>query len=132
MYMYEYNSLFYYFYNDVCCQCRWGCTHERDGIQAYKAEAIKSHEELHVIEAGLFIDSERPYLGASPDNIITCKCFGKGVLEVKCPFCVKDGLPEENGNGRAGFCMSRKWEVGIKKKPHILLPDTAANGSGWG
>ena len=44
-----------------------------------------------VYRAGLFIDQEA---GASPHGIITCTCCGKGVLDVKCPFCVKDCLPQ--------------------------------------
>ena len=31
-------------------------------------------------------------MGASPDGFVNCKCCGKGDIEVKCPFCVKDGL----------------------------------------
>ena len=52
-----------------------------------------------VFEAGLFIDPYRPFLGASPDGIVNCKCCGKGVIEIKCPLCVKDGLPEDDNNG---------------------------------
>lgn len=31
-----------------------------------------------------------PHLGASPDGIVECLCCGKGVCEIKCPFCYKD------------------------------------------
>lgn len=48
---------------------------------------------------------ERPFVGASPDRIITCTCCGKGVLEVKCPYCIKDGLPQED---QENFCMTQK------------------------
>ena len=34
------------------------------------------------------------FLGASPDGIVSCKCCGKGVIEVKCPFSTKNGLPD--------------------------------------
>ena len=53
-----------------------------------------------VYRAGMFIDRGA---GASPDGIITCTCCGKGVLEVKCPFCVKDCLPQENQDN---FCIT--------------------------
>ena len=32
---------------------------------------------------------------ASHDSIVMCKCCGKGVVEVKCLLCVKDGLPDD-------------------------------------
>ena len=74
-----------------------------------------------------FIDPSKPYLGASPDSIVNCKCCGKGVLEVKCPYCIKDGLPEESENS---FCMTKeKWLMGLAKKSCILLPGTATNGN---
>ena len=27
------------------------------------------------------------YWCASPDGIVNCKCCGRGVLEIKCPYC---------------------------------------------
>ena len=59
-------------------------------IQEYIESARKNQEDLSIRETGLFIDCERPYLGASPDGIVICKCCGKGVVEVKCPFCIRD------------------------------------------
>lgn len=79
-------------------------------------QAKQGHSELQVLEAGFFIDPERPYLGASPDSIVTCKCCGKGVLEVKCPHCVKDGLPE--GNDVPGFCMTKNNDTWTLKRNH--------------
>ena len=65
---------------------RWGCTHEQSAIESYTQNSTKSHEDFKVSRAGLFIDREA---GALPDGIITCTCCGKGVLEMKCPFCVR-------------------------------------------
>lgn len=47
---------------------------------------------------------DKPYIGASPDCILDCKC-GRGVLEVKCPFCHKTELPEEEDKN---FCMTKE------------------------
>jgi len=68
-----------------------------------------------VTAAGLFIDSERPFVGASPDGIVNCTCCGKGVLEVKCPLRVKDGLPEED---KENFCMTQKDGKWILRRDH--------------
>uniref|UniRef100_A0A1X7V4J3 YqaJ viral recombinase domain-containing protein n=1 Tax=Amphimedon queenslandica TaxID=400682 RepID=A0A1X7V4J3_AMPQE len=40
-----------------------------------------------------------PFLGASPDAIVSCECHGHGVVEVKCPFRIEDKLPEDNIKG---------------------------------
>ncbi len=79
---------------------RWGCEHERNAIEAYSSSAKQNHSDLEVMKAGFFIDPKRPYLG-----VLNCKCCGKGVIEVKCPHCVKEGLPEDNE--LPGFCMTK-------------------------
>ena len=66
------------------------------------------HEDFTIEETGLFIDPDLPYLGASPDSIVSCTCCGKGVVEVKCPFCFKDGLPIEDDQS---FCMTKQDDV---------------------
>jgi len=51
---------------------------------------------------------EKPYLGASPDGFVNCKCCGmaRESVEVKCLLCVKDGLLL--GEELPGFCMEKK------------------------
>ena len=68
-----------------------------------------------ILKAGLFVDSEKPYLGASPDGIIECACCGKGSLEVKCPFSCKDKLPDDNNTT---FCMVKKDDTWMLKRDH--------------
>ena len=62
-----------------------------------------SHQNLVVSEVGLILDGDRPFIGATPDGLITCTCCGKGTLEIKCPYCFKSNLPEED---QENFCMS--------------------------
>eukprot|EP00795_Rhopilema_esculentum_P015969 gene15969-7301_t len=63
-----------------------------------KEEGMK-HTNFKVEQAGLLINAEIPYLGASPDGIVSCDCHGRGVLEIKCPYNYKDsfeGWAEDN------------------------------------
>jgi hypothetical protein len=86
---------------------RWGCEHEKVAVETY-IDYSKHHKGLIVKPAGFFINPEWPYIGASPDGIVDCDCCGRGTLEVKCPLCFKDRLPEDNEM----FCMERingKW-----------------------
>ncbi|XP_070560516.1 uncharacterized protein [Ptychodera flava] len=61
----------------------------------YYNEYKKSHQNAVVVNSGLFISKKYPYLGASPDGIVLCKCCEKGILEIKCPFKYKDMSPED-------------------------------------
>ena len=84
-------------------------------MEDYKQAALKHHQGLTVEEAGLFVHPDMPFIGASPDGIITCECCGKGALEVKCPFCAKDGLPDcEDKN----FCVELKEDKWVLKQNH--------------
>ncbi|CAM4659745.1 unnamed protein product [Leuciscus chuanchicus] len=69
---------------------KWGCEHEQKARETYEAYAAQQHQDLSVRDAGLHIDTSRPYLGASPDALLSCSCCGDGILEIKCPHCAKD------------------------------------------
>ncbi|XP_047143880.1 uncharacterized protein LOC124817620 isoform X2 [Hydra vulgaris] len=57
---------------------------------------IVIHQNLKVEKLGLCIDYEKPWYAASPDASVYCTCCGHGVLEIKCPFSLKDkSLKEE-------------------------------------
>ena len=74
-------------------------------MATYESLVKENHTDLIIRENGIFIDLCHPYTGASPDGIISCSCCGKGVLEVKCPSCVKDSFPEDDSQS---FCMSKQ------------------------
>ena len=66
-------------------------------VKAYCAIAAKNYEVHEVCQAGIFVDMEKPHISATPDGLMRCTCYGKGVLKVMCPFCIKDCLPENEG-----------------------------------
>lgn len=43
--------------------------------------------------SGLVIHMEKPYIGASPDQVLSCDCHGQGILEIKCPFKASHTIP---------------------------------------
>lgn len=92
--IFVYHYLIFYF--------RHGCTHEKDGRAAYEAAQMERHEGLSVSDAGFCINPQYPHIGASPDAWVTCGCCGQGIVEVKCPFCLKDkAMHELDGK----FCL---------------------------
>ena len=70
---------------------RWACTHEDDAKSVYFAQAAENHKGFELHDTGLLLSTHRPYVGTSPDGLVNCDCCGKGVLEVKCPFCCREG-----------------------------------------
>lgn len=51
------------------------------------------HLSFHCSETGIFVSKDYPYLAASPDGVTECKCCGKGILEIKCPFSLQNEMP---------------------------------------
>ncbi|XP_065669374.1 uncharacterized protein LOC136088745 [Hydra vulgaris] len=82
----------------------WGRVNEINALTLYKqihsdSNAISNskplsdifiHQNLRVERIGLCIDFEKPWYAASPDGAVYCTCCGHGVLEIKCPFSLKD------------------------------------------
>ena len=70
---------------------KWGIDNKDKAREAYVTKMSSSHIEFKCSPAGLVISPQYPYLGASPDGFIQCECCGDGIIEIKCPFSVRDG-----------------------------------------
>ena len=76
---------------------KYGCKHEKDAVKVYKERMQGRHNKLNITPAEFVVSTKKPIyigiyiyiFGASPDSFLDCTCFGKGVLEVKCPYCVQ-------------------------------------------
>ena len=64
----------------------WGCSHESEAREIYSRISNSQQSDFLVSECGHFINEQWPFVGASPDGIISCNCHGRGVLEIICPF----------------------------------------------
>ena len=61
----------------------WGNNHEPAAHIKYRNIMSKAHEDFLVSICGLFIDVQLPFIGASPDGLVTCTCCGEGICEIK-------------------------------------------------
>ena len=63
---------------------RWGTEKEPEARLAYEEKT-----GLSVTCCGIFVSKSLPLFGASPDGLISCPA-GNILLEIKCPFSLKD------------------------------------------
>ena len=70
---------------------RYGIEHEAQAADDFRnvLQDIEGNE-VNFMETGLFVDSEIPYLGASPDRMSTDKSF---LVEIKCPSSCENMHP---------------------------------------
>lgn len=63
----------------------YGRSNETKGKE-YVKNVYKDHINVEFLECGIFLNSEKPFVAASPDMIVTCDCCGRITVEIKCPF----------------------------------------------
>ena len=73
----------------------------------------KNHKDVKYRECGLFIHETKQFLGASPDLLVECSYCGKGILEVKCPFCIANDIPTDLN---LDYLVKINDEVTLKRK----------------
>ena len=66
---------------------------EQHAKKEYKSIIPVGHKHFKSNECCLLIDKEYSFLGASPDLVISCACYGKGICEIKARKSIKDQTP---------------------------------------
>lgn len=87
----------------------WGRRKEDVARRAYVAKVSEKHISFECEAAGVHISTEYPFIAASPDGLISCRCCGKGLLEIKCPYSagsIQDVLNKKDG---CLECPNKQW-----------------------
>ena len=79
------------------------------------------HENFMVIQCGLILDPEFPFMGATPDGLVNCKCCDTGVLEIKCPFSCKNKDFAETASENPSFFLNDDNGQLTLKKDHAYF-----------
>ncbi|KXJ06371.1 hypothetical protein AC249_AIPGENE12226 [Exaiptasia diaphana] len=61
----------------------------------FKTLPLSDQEVLDIEKETKGQASCKPYIGASPDGLLSCKCCGQSVVEIKCPFSIRDSSVTE-------------------------------------
>jgi hypothetical protein len=73
--------------------------------------------------------SDYPFIGCSVDGIISCKCHGKKVFEIKCPFSSRHLHPKEVAVQKGCSIVGNTFVV--TEKIRVLPSDAGSNGYLW-
>ena len=88
----------------------WGKTHEEDGLKEYQQTLKENHQSLQVQKTGLRISLQNPFLGASPDGKVVCDCHPPKLIEVKCPYTLREMCEKDAANSK-GFPIDDDGKV---------------------
>jgi hypothetical protein len=95
---------------------KWGIQHEDECRQAYSSHQTHQHINFKIELSGFAINSQHPFLGATPDGIISCDGCGKGALEIKCPFKHRQNCATDND-----FCLDSSLHLKHKHRYYTQI-----------
>jgi len=89
----------------------YGISNEKTAIQQYIEKTGN-----HAHDCGLIVNHAFPFLGGTPDGKV-CEKGNTGLIEVKCPYAVRNSSIEEACNSTT-FCLVKKNELMALKEDH--------------
>ena len=61
----------------------WGIENEATAKLDYQRVMERDHKGFNTKPAGILVSTEYPFIAATPDGVVSCKCCGEGLLEIK-------------------------------------------------
>ena len=84
---------------------KYGVENEPIARDWYANQMRLVHQDFNCRESGFYIYQPKPFLGASPDGIVSCSCCGRGILEIKWSFKNKEKAIQNAADEDPTFCL---------------------------
>ena len=69
---------------------------EEEAVNSFDHFMRKSQKDFKTVECGLVLHNEFPFIGASPDRILSCSCCLPVCLEVRFPYSINYTSPDDS------------------------------------
>ena len=86
-------------------ETEWGKNNEKRARDLYFKNLQLLHEDLVIADSRLVINPQWPFIAASPDGVVDCKCCENVVLEIKCPYVHRNDSIEVAVSNDRNFCL---------------------------
>ena len=93
---------------------KWGMDNESNALKEFYAKEAIKHTDYKIENCGLYVLKSKPYIAASPDGILRCKCHGQTTIEIKCPFKIRHKTVAE-GAHECDFLTMENSIIMLKK-----------------
>ncbi|CAG2212997.1 unnamed protein product [Mytilus edulis] len=107
-----------YIYNVEQDATEFGIKMEKVAKTQYFDRFKTHHKKSSFKDCGLFVSKASPFLGASPDGVVKCKCCGTRLVEIKCTFKYADKTPMEVANLQTYHVQNINGEIKLKRLHH--------------
>ena len=78
----------------------------------------RKHRNFKSEEMGLVVMKTRPYIAVSPDLKVKCNCCGEGLVEIKCPYSIKETIPSADN---LDYLVEINDKVSLKKNSNYYF-----------
>jgi len=95
---------------------KYGRTMEMHAVNKFEEVFTKQHKDLKLIECGLFLQKAFPFIGGSPDRIVSCSCCERSCLEVKCPISINYTTPQDPNIKLSYLVKDKNNKVSLNRK----------------
>lgn len=69
----------------------YGLKFEKTALQEIKTTLESTHINFEVNNCGVIVSSVYPFAASTPDALCCCECCGPRVIEIKCPYNLRNG-----------------------------------------
>lgn len=97
----------------------YGKKYEPDAKTNYLKIMKKLQTNAEVVDTGFHVRAISPFLGASPDGLVSCSCHPKRVLEIKCPFKYQRGF--KGWENDKDFPITSKMKIKLDHKYYYQI-----------
>ena len=106
-------------------------------MQSLESYLQTCHSNCNVRKADLHVRKDYPFLGASPDGIVTCDCCPPSVVEVKCSYAHRDKTAEElqalvSSGVDPSMCLDTDMTLKRSHKYYTHVQSSMVNGTDTG
>lgn len=96
----------------------WGLKNEDRALKEYVKDLKEKHncKDVEMIRPGLLVSETHPYIRVSPDALIDCSCHGRRLVEVKCPYSLRNKDIEASAkDGSVDYVETIAGQMHVKK-----------------
>lgn len=109
--------------NSVDIKCQSVSVSDKKDVFVHRSVQLR-HEDPNIHKCGLYIKPDIPYIGASPDRVLTCKCCGRILVEVKCPYSHRSSnklsdFKDEYFNENLNLKKTHRWYYQVQTQLNV-------------
>ena len=95
----------------------WLNENEENAFKNYLCRGSFKTPSIKGTEMCVFLEKIKSFIAASPDGTVTCKCYGKGLIQIKWLYRIRDKKTSESVTECDFLVINDNGRVPLSRKP---------------